>query len=156
MIVESKLVCGDRIENFFIKMFATNGTVEDETSVSDDYYDLMSAKFLVNEYERTKVYLQDLQALDKVAWDVLRQKERITEKIKLLEIKISDACKLIESGLDEEVPKEIPEKIEYLLENVVDYQARKERKLKSKVQSFELTDQPNYEGIRMLIKCLEK
>jgi hypothetical protein len=60
VIVESKIFCGDTIENFFIKIFATNGTVEDESSISDDYYDLMSAKFLINEYERTKVYLQDL------------------------------------------------------------------------------------------------
>lgn len=70
LIVESKLLFGDAIENFFIDKFATNGTIEDDTSVSDDYYDLMSAKFLINEYERTKLYLEKLKAFKSVHWGV--------------------------------------------------------------------------------------
>lgn len=59
-IVESKIIFGDSIEDFFIKMFASDGSIENDTTVSDDYYELMSTKFLINEYERTKVYLKRL------------------------------------------------------------------------------------------------
>ena len=71
-IVESKMVFGDSIEDFFIKIFASGGSIENDTTVSDDYYELMSAKFLINEYERTKVYLKRLYDFEDERQDVLR------------------------------------------------------------------------------------
>lgn len=60
-IVQSKNIFGTAIENKFIETFFKK-IVEDESTVSNDYYDLMSAKYLTNEYERTKAYLDELEA----------------------------------------------------------------------------------------------
>lgn len=123
-IVESKLVFGDSIENFFISKFATNGTVEDDTSISDDYYELMSAKFLINELERTRVYLDRLNTFSDERWDVVTQRERMENKISVIEEKISGACNLIKDkveGGDESVPGDIKGKIDWLLDHLAIY-----------------------------------
>lgn len=126
-MVEVKLVFGDAIENFFIKKFAINGTIEDETSISDDYYNLMSAKFLINEYERTTAYMDRLKKFNDVRWDVLTQTERIQNKIQIIEEKILQACKLIkeDDDVDEEIPGNVKEQIEFILENINVYEGKR-------------------------------
>lgn len=46
---------------FFMKHFANDGEIEKSDSLSDDYYDLLNIKFLVNEYKRTQNYIETLK-----------------------------------------------------------------------------------------------
>ena len=62
---------------------------------------------------------------------------------------------LIKFKLDAEFDS-IEDKIEFLQTHIIEYQNKVSKKLKSKVQSYELTDFPEYEGVLSILKYLEQ
>lgn len=82
--------------------------------------------------------------------------ERIHEKIATIENQFHEACQKITKIVQEPVPEGADAQIEWLQIHIVAYNAQVTKKLKSSVQTYELTDKPDYDGILSLLKYLEQ
>lgn len=85
----------DIANEFFENKLSLVDTTEMANSVSDDYYSLMSIKFLVNEYIRTKAYEVKLDTMNGEDPNVAQMKVRIEEKVATIENQFKLACEKI-------------------------------------------------------------
>ena len=95
LVIDSNYIY-EMLNGYLENKFAIAKTTEGPDSISDDYYELMSIKYLVSEYNRALIYRNKLEKMDanleSSAWS---QKLRIKQKIATIENQIKKACNIV-------------------------------------------------------------
>lgn len=141
-----------------------NGMQEAEHEVAKDYYELMNAKALTDEYKRTKRYYEILTSqhqLNSVSNSVERgiqkiperHKERIQKKLKTIETVIFDKFNRISSA-DSSVQALDNEFLDLFCQKFTIAEQIHDKYLSTKVQSYDIRDSFKYSNLLQLEEFL--
>jgi len=151
--------------SFFISHISLFANIQKQfnemDALSDDYYEEMTLKFLISEYERTKQEHQELNLyLEEIKEEqdyilktpaINKHIKRLSQKERVIQAKFHELCKVLEI----EEPT-IEEKIKKLQINVERLMSLRNYRIKSRVQSYDIRDCEQYMGVLELESLLKK